>query len=270
MPKNTDQRKFKNRASDARRFSQPSDGTCRRCRDGQRGSCCFRVNNLGSNPARCPRGKTCWECVNETTECECAQFGGDYHCESPNGRWRWNGPTVECKDCPCHNNPSPADLQVVTPGCSHNPHNPLGADFPCCMNVFSKNLDVRDLNKKETEIYIPYNLKTRKVENCRCGCMKGSGELYCSESNENQLNAIKSHAGGVSPLQIKFFRSESYDVTPHTIYDKYRQRFRRLYYNERVGNTQNVKWEFAVKRFSVSLSLEEELIRVNDTMLRTV
>ena len=246
MPKNTDQRKFRNRASDARRFNTPSDNICRGCQKNTRGSCCVKVSNLGSNPEKCPRGKKCWECTDSTTECECAQMGGDFNCQSPNGLWKFNGPALECSDCPCHQS-TLNDLQVITPGCSYNPGTP-GADYPCCMDVWSKNLDLRELTKKETELYVPYTILNMKTENCRCGCKKSSGELYCSESNENQLNAFKSHAGGVSPVQVKFFRSHSYDEIPHTIYDKYRQRFRRLFYNERVNNTQHVKWNFAMKR----------------------
>lgn len=250
MPKNTDQQKYKNRPSDARRFSTPDDNVCRACQKNTRGSCCFKVNNLGTNPDRCPTGMRCWECVDSATECECAQLGGDFNCTTPNGRWKFNGPALECSDCPCHKT-TPEDIQVVTPGCQYNPGTP-GADYPCCMDVWSKNLDLRDLTKKETELYTPYNILQMKTENCRCGCKKSSGELYCSESNENQLNAIKTHAGGVSPVQVKFFRSDSYDEIPHTIYDKYRQRFRRLYYSERVNHVQHVKWNFAMKRYSGS------------------
>jgi len=247
MPKNTDQRKFRNRASDARRFSTPSDNVCRGCEKNTRGSCCFKVDTLGTNTEKCPKGKRCWECVDSATECECAQLGGDFNCLSANGRWRFNSAALECSDCPCHT--TSEDLQVVTPGCSYNPGTP-GADYPCCMDVWSKNLDLRDLTKKETELYTPYNILQMKIENCRCGCKKSSGELYCSESNENQLNAIKSHAGGVSPVQVKFFRSNSYDEISHTIYDKYRQRFRRLFYAERENNIQHVKWDFVMKRYA--------------------
>lgn len=250
MAKTPNSKKFKQRPIDTRRFNTPDDNSCRDCRIGVRGSCCFRVNNLGNNPARCPRGRRCWECVNETTECECAQFGGDLNCKSPNGMWRWNGPTVECKDCPCHQN-TPADLQVVTPGCSYNPGS-AGASYPCCMDVWSTNVKLRDLDEAETRLYKPYDVIKKKTRSCKCGCMGiENGDLGCANSNENQLNALPSHGGDVAPVQVKFLRSHSYDRSAHSIYDKYRERFRRLYYSEREGNIQQVKWNFMMKRFAV-------------------
>ena len=255
MAKTPDRQKYPNTITDKRRFTKRLNSeSCAECigvnkTNASRGACCIRRTDMGSNPATCPRSYNCWECISQTTECECAMLGGDTNCINPKGNWKWRGGASSCEDCVCHN-PDIFNLQVVTPGCHHHPGT---LQNPCCMDVWNKNEGFVGISPEELKLYKPYDIKNNAtVKECRCGCTDNSrGDIPCGDSSENQLNAIPSLAGGVSPIQVKFMRRESYLEKEHSIYDKYAERFRKLLYSKRSGHLQRVRYKFAMKRYMV-------------------